>query len=1299
MYRPLSLTHLQFVLLFVLSFLLGTSSFALIQIDEEPDNQRTIDSLIVVLSGSEESAEKVDLLNRLSKEMLNVDYKVSLEYSTMALDLAEKLNYQEGVVAASMGISDIYISYSVNYYKGLPHLTRALEVAESIEDRDQVLKIYRQFAYLNFLLGQYDKALEFNFKALKIAEENTDYLQLSEIHSYIGDLYLEKGDKDLAMSYYEKVYEIETKNDFERSTPYALVTMGRYHKLLKDYDKALYFFRRAQKNFSAEGNIRWTSYVYSEIGRVYKGMGAYDQAILQGEMGLQIAEQYDLRKEKLDNSLVLAEVHDSLGNFEQSLAYYKSYGRLKDSIQTVRMNEQTAMFQSNFESVIEQNELERVKAEKEKANLENKNSRLTTDLAIGALAAVLLIAFLLYLRARHMKRVNNQLNDQKNELAELSLVASNTTNSIVIFDAEVKVLWVNQGFSELSGMTREEVVGKHILDIHQGPPMSQEEKDQLVILFDSNVPFTREAAAYNKNGAKYWISMSINPIFDEDKKVVKYVSVATNISELVKLEEQYESLVEGSSDAIYEINLNGKFVFVNDKMSTISGFAKNELKDMHFSELVRLDKVDQVKKFYNDQFYQRTPSTYLEFPLVDKNGTELWVGQNAQLLIQPDTGKVKGYQMIARDINEKKQAEERLKDSYRDTRLLSEIGKQITMSLSIQEILDKVYENINQLMDANVFGIAMHDAENDQLHFPAIIENNEKIKDVAFDMNDETRLGVMCFKRQEDIIIGDFLNEIQQFIPTHEISEAVAGDLTDSIIYLPLRLKEEVIGVITVQSFQKNAYDEYKVNMIRSIASFASIAIENASLYGDMESRVERRTKEVRLQKEELEINYSNTKILSDIGLLISSTLDFDQIFEEVHMRVNQMMDAEVFGVRIFNEEEQIVTYKYEIESGKRDPELIVPMSNDNNYTVWCVKNQKKVIINNNEKDYQKYVEEVDVPSGNKPKSLLFYPMIVDQKMFGVITVQSFKKDAYQAYHLDILKTLSSYIGTALDNASLYETLEQKVKERTLEVRQKNKDITASINYAKRIQTGMLPSQSFMEQLLPDTFVLFKPRDIVSGDFYWMDRYNAKILMAAVDCTGHGVPGAMMSIIGRNLLDQAVNEKGLTLPSQILNFLQVGLMVAFGQTESEKSDVFDGMDLSLISIDLANHKLDFAGANNPLYLVRDGELQIIKGDKVGISAQYQAFGGYNNAELDIEEGDMIYLFSDGYPDQFGGERNKKFTYRRFADMLVENYTKPVQEQRQLLDDEVESWKGDRDQTDDICVMGTRITFAGLNDDR
>ena len=877
------------------------------------------------------------------------------------------------------------------------------------------------------------------------------------------------------------------------------------------------------------------------------------------------------------------------------------------------------------------------------------------------------------------------------QLRELSLVASNTNNSIVIFSNKLEVIWVNDGFSQLTGLSSEQVVGKGVDDIYLNSAMSKAEKFQLKALYESNEQFTVEHESVNHlTNQAFWISLNVTPILDNEGNLIKYFSVAADITEIKKLEEQYVSLVEGSTDIIYEINTKGYFIFVNDVMANTLEYSKKELLGLHFIDLINEADKHRVFEFYQNQLQTNTVTSYVEFAAHKKSGEKFWVGQRARLIYQEGKSKPKGFSVVTRDITEQKKVQVTLQKTYQNTKLLSEIGMQITTIHSIPEIIYKVYGNINEIMDANVFGIAIPNKSRTKLVFPSIMEKGLILENVDFSLDDEDRLAVMCFNTSQEIIISDFLSEYRNYLKNEDYAAPVAGELAHSIIYLPLIIRGETIGVLTVQSLEKQAYDQFQVSLVKSLGSFVAIAIDNAALYETMEFKINERTHEVRKQKEELEVNYINTRLLSEIGQLISTSLDIDKIFDTLYQKVMKLMDAEIFGIRIYDELSEEIHFKYTMERGVRCSPFTISMDEMNNYNVWCIRNKKEVFLNDNKNEYHKYVQEIEVIQGEMPNSLIFYPMIVEKKMIGVITIQSFKYSAYQPYHLDILKTLASYIGTAIDNAHLYNTLENRVKERTEQLEQKNTDITSSINYAKRLQNGILPSKNFMQQLLPDSLVYFHPKDIVSGDFYWIERTHSKIFFAVVDCTGHGVPGAMMSIIGRNLLDQAVNEKGITMPSQILNFLQVGLSSAFGQTGEHKANLFDGMDLALCSYDLQTNILDFAGANNSLYLILDGEMIVLRGDKVGISAEYEISNSYTNIQIEVKKGDVVYLTSDGFPDQFGGPKYKKYTYGKMQSFLTSIHQEPMDNQYALLKQEIQNWQGDKDQTDDICLMGIRI---------
>jgi serine phosphatase RsbU (regulator of sigma subunit) len=270
--------------------------------------------------------------------------------------------------------------------------------------------------------------------------------------------------------------------------------------------------------------------------------------------------------------------------------------------------------------------------------------------------------------------------------------------------------------------------------------------------------------------------------------------------------------------------------------------------------------------------------------------------------------------------------------------------------------------------------------------------------------------------------------------------------------------------------------------------------------------------------------------------------------------------------------------------------------------------------------------------------------------------------------------------------------LEEKVRERTaevvqksMEIEEKNRDITASIRYAERIQRAMLPR----EDAFGDTFVLFMPKDIVSGDFYWMYDNGDWQFIAAVDCTGHGVPGAFMSIIGHNSLNKVVREYGLTRPSAILDQLNIEVMKALLQRH-EKC-INDGMDLALIAYNRKTGTIEFAGAYNPLYVVRKGEVMVYKGDRfpIGMTTMDEK-KSFTNKPVDIKPGDMLYMCSDGYADQFGSPDVKKYKSVNIKRLLSQIWQLPVNEQKERLEKELLEWKGDLDQIDDILFIGTKI---------
>lgn len=294
--------------------------------------------------------------------------------------------------------------------------------------------------------------------------------------------------------------------------------------------------------------------------------------------------------------------------------------------------------------------------------------------------------------------------------------------------------------------------------------------------------------------------------------------------------------------------------------------------------------------------------------------------------------------------------------------------------------------------------------------------------------------------------------------------------------------------------------------------------------------------------------------------------------------------------------------------------------------------------------------------------------------------------------------------------------LEQEINKQRTIIDARNKDIRDSIEYSKRIQESVFLEKERLQEIVPESFIFFKPREVVSGDFYWFTDFEIKndigsekrhgtanrvLAVAAVDCTGHGVPGAFVSIIGNALLNRALNDKEICSPAQALDHMNAELKTSLNKNKNIVS-LRDGMDMSLCFIDFENKTMEYAGANNPVYVIRNqgvgAELLEFKADKQSITAWRETvLKPFTNKTIPLSKGDVVYLFTDGYADQFGGtsENNrpegKKFLNKRFKELLLTIYNKPMHEQKVILEKTLNDWQGDLQQVDDVLVMGVRIS--------
>lgn len=325
-------------------------------------------------------------------------------------------------------------------------------------------------------------------------------------------------------------------------------------------------------------------------------------------------------------------------------------------------------------------------------------------------------------------------------------------------------------------------------------------------------------------------------------------------------------------------------------------------------------------------------------------------------------------------------------------------------------------------------------------------------------------------------------------------------------------------------------------------------------------------------------------------------------------------------------------------------------------------------------------------------KTWWFYTLCAIAVLSGVYFYNSYKTKKLTEANIKLENTVEERTRELREEKEKVEQFNQEIVEQKAIIETKNRDITDSIKYAKNIQEALLPSLQILKKALPESFVLYMPKDIVSGDFYWFANKGGKYFFASVDCTGHGVPGAFMSIIGNSLLNEIVTEQHIYKPGEILDHLHAGVKEALNQNKGE-FERRDGMDIALCAYNPQTNELEYAGANRPLWLFRNNanEMEIIKANKFPIGGlELEESRTFTNHLMQVSSGDTIYVFSDGYADQFGGGTGKKFMVKNMQKLIAQIKSLPMNEQYSRLQNEFLNWRGEFEQVDDVLVIGARI---------
>lgn len=467
----------------------------------------------------------------------------------------------------------------------------------------------------------------------------------------------------------------------------------------------------------------------------------------------------------------------------------------------------------------------------------------------------------------------------------------------------------------------------------------------------------------------------------------------------------------------------------------------------------------------------------------------------------------------------------------------------------------------------------------------------------------------------------------------------------------------------------------------------------------DKNEFLEKANSEISEQRNRVEKSFADIQIISEIGQKITTISHHDFVIETVFDKITTLVDVDMFRIGILDTETKKIVFQ-----GFSGKERISTYYHDfstregQHLSLWCIENKKEILINDFDKEYQNYIKngKINTSIKNRPQSVIYLPLIVEDECIGVMTVQSYSKNVYTQENINILKTLSTFTSIAIDNYRNYTELSEAKKE-IENNKQKTED---SIRYAETIQKAILPDDHFLKSALGEYFVIFEPQAIVSGDFYWCRKVKNKVFLAVVDCTGHGVPGAFMSIIGSTILNDIVVQQKNHEPAQILEELHFGIRTALRQ-ENRIND--DGMDICFCVLEKmqteenneeavsANTKVTFAGAKRPLYYVIDGKLEILNPNKRSIGGGRNVLQRpFTQETITLPQGAMIYLATDGYADQNNPEK-EKIGSQQLKTWLEEVSYEPISTQDIKMLTRLVNHMGDKEQQrDDITLIGVRI---------
>lgn len=603
---------------------------------------------------------------------------------------------------------------------------------------------------------------------------------------------------------------------------------------------------------------------------------------------------------------------------------------------------------------------------------------------------------------------------------------------------------------------------------------------------------------------------------------------------------------------------------------------------------------------------------------------------------------------------ELKQQKESLDKTIKDLSMLSSSGQNIIKNLTIKEISMACFKELNNFFKTDNLSIGIFNAVHNSLDFSAFIMDGELMPFARYNLENTDNLNVWCFLNEKSIVLDDYKQQISEYIAPEYKTDT---DFCGSAVFIPLFDSDMAVGVMSITNPDKNYFTNYHISIIHNFATYVETAIANFYIFRKLNTQ--KRLLEDR--GTQLEETYNNLKIsqetvakvnseLSKLSVAVKNTDNAVSIFDaDGNLEWINIGYTKVYGYSF----DDIIHKSFNLESVFKDPEVVAK--------------------------YRKVYES------GRSLSFSHSNINADGKIIWLQTTLTpiLNNEGHN---------VNQIVAVESDITEQKKAESEIIKQRN-EIDIKNKDLTKSIEYASTIQKALMPDQHDVERVFKKVFMLNLPKDIVSGDFFWITQKFGRKYFALCDCAGHGVPGAFVSLMGKMFLDEIIHSVKLEdTPAVIIRKLNDKLHESVSSL-SDKVGGIDGMDLCFCIINSRNTMLQYAGAYRPLFMVRNGELIKYLPDRCSLgNIPADDDFKFTNHDVPLKNDDLLILTSDGYADQFGHVNGKKLGRSNFADLLVEAGKLPIEEMADFFLNKHRQWKGDVEQVDDILVTGIKINF-------